>query len=158
VGSAYGEYAADSTGASLPAVIAHDWMRGDTITGFFAPDPNAAAGKGADSTAAPKANTEKSGEQTEGEPKRAKAVLERLVAVGEQGHARSLYRMREKGKEGEPPNVNYLVANRIVLVMRDGEVKDVEADGPIQGMHLQPSGQNGKSGPPAPTPPTSGSR
>lgn len=156
VGNAYGEHAADSTGASLPAVIAHDWMRGDTITGFFAPDPNAAAGKGADSTV--KANALKAGEQKAEEPKRAKAVLERLVAVGENGNARSLYRMREKGHEDGPPNVNYLVANRIVLLMREGEVKDVEADGPIQGMHLQPSGQRGKSGPPDPTPPAGGSR
>lgn len=125
-GNAYGERVADSLAASLPELVAHDWLRGDTITGFFtharvaAENGTASAPAIADSAAT-------------------RAVLERLVAVGLEGRARSLYRMREEKAESGQPSINYLVANRIVLQLKGGEVSDVEADGPIQGLHLQPT-------------------
>lgn len=136
VGSAYAIRAPDTLDVGLPEAIAHDWVVGDTITGYFVQEK------------APPAEVKELGARDEGievplepdEKPKQRATLERLVAVGEGGGARSLYRIREKGHEAEPPSANYLVANRIVLVLRDGEVREVEADGPIEGMHLQPEG------------------
>jgi len=129
VGGAYAVRVADSLDVGLPDEIANDWLVGDTITSYFVPSAKSAA----DSAAA---EIEKSSNGEKGE----RVVLDRLVAVGADGRARALYRIREKGRESEPPGVNYLIANRIVLVMAEGEVKNVEADGPIEGMHLQPAG------------------
>jgi hypothetical protein len=133
VGRAFGVRAPDSLDIGLPESIAHDWIVGDTITGYFTREEapvvdSTANGKGADKGAEESSETE------------TRTVLERLVAVGEGGGARSLYRIREKGREADPPSANYIVADRITLVMSEGEVKDVEADGPIRGMHLQPEG------------------
>jgi hypothetical protein len=135
VGDAYGVRAPDSLDTGLPEAIARDWLAGDTITGYFAREE------------APAAHDTVSSDSVGPEEPKARTVLERLVAVGEEGRAWSLYRIREKGREAEPPSANYLVANRIVLVMRDGEVSDVEADGPIEGMHLQPEGAVKKNAP-----------
>lgn len=136
VGNAYAVRTADSLDVGLPEVIAHDWLVGDTITSYFAP-----AEKPAPDTRPADESNGKEGEQ--------RVVLERLVAVGEGGRARALYRIREKGREAEPPGANYLVAERIVLIMAEGEVKDVEADGPIEGMHLQPAGAGAREPAPA---------
>lgn len=131
VGGAYAVRAADSLDIGLPDAIANDWLVGDTITSYFVPSTKPA----------PTADTaEGVVEKGAGEDPTERVVLDRLVAVGEEGRARALYRIREKGRETEPPGVNYLIADRIVLVMSEGEVKDVEADGPIEGMHLQPAG------------------
>jgi hypothetical protein len=135
VGAAYAVRTPDSLDVGLPETIAHDWVAGDTITGYFTLKevPDSVGGAGAPGEPAePDDPADPGGER--------RATLERLVAIGEGGGARSLYRIREKGHEAEPPSANYLVANRIVLVLRDGEVKEVEADGPIEGMHLQPAG------------------
>lgn len=141
VGAAYAVRAPDSLDIGLPEAIAYDWVVGDTITGYFAQMEGPAKEEALDrdgglvpepapDSAAPKP----------------RATLERLVAVGEGGGARSLYRIREKVHEHEPPSANYLVANRIVLLLREGEVREVEADGPIEGMHLQPAGAATRGG------------
>ena len=125
VGNAYGERTADSLTALLPEEVGRDWLRGDTIIGYFAeapPEPDTAASA------------------LDGEAKE-RVVLERLVAIGEGGRAQSLYRIREEGKDR--PGVNYLTANRITLFLQDGEVVSVEAEGPIRGYHLQPREDRG---------------
>lgn len=126
VGEAYAERIADVLEEGLPDVVARDWLRGDTITGYFVQQPRRPP-VGVDEPVTEEETLE--------------TVLERLVAVGEEGRARSLYRIREEGGEGDAESrasINYLVANRITLLMRHGEVEDVEADGPIQGLHLEP--------------------
>lgn len=161
VGNAYGERAADSLTARLPELIARDWLRGDTITGYFAVVPvadttAAGAAPAADDTAAAVGGAP-------ADSVRERTVLERLVAVGLEGTAQSLYRIQEEGSESGP-SVNYLTANRIVLFLRDGEVTSVEADGPIEGYHLQPRNDGGgdpdpgvaDAAPPAPGPASSG--
>lgn len=142
IGAAYAVRAADSLDAGLPEAIANDWLVGDTITGYFAAAPAVEATVKATVDSVPAASAiELMADTVPPEPEaKPRATLERLVAVGEGGGARSLYRIREKGHEQEPPSANYLVANRIVLVMHEGEVTEVEADGPIEGMHLQPTG------------------
>lgn len=142
IGAAYGVRASDSLDIGLPEAIAHDWLVGDTITGYFARE-----GVAPDEIT-PDVRVNDGGEPADQDPK-PRTILQRLVAVGEEGRARSLYRMREKGKEADPPGANYLVANRIVLLMSNGEVSDVEADGPIKGMHLQPAGAIRKEAPTA---------
>lgn len=139
VGIAYAVRSTDSLDVGLPEAIAHDWLVGDTITSYFVPaeQPAPSARPAPDPTDEPGKEAER------------RVVLERLVAVGEGGKARALYRIREKGREREAPGANYLVAERIVLIMAEGEVKDVEADGPIEGMHLQPAGAGAREPAPA---------
>jgi hypothetical protein len=126
VGNAYGERTADSLTALLPQEVGRDWLRGDTIIGYFAEAPP------------PESNTADSA--ADGGAKE-RVVLERLVAIGEGGRAQSLYRIREEGKDR--PGVNYLTANRITLFLQNGEVVSVEAEGPIRGYHLQPKEDRG---------------
>lgn len=146
VGRASGVRAVDSLDYGLPEVISRDWLVGDTITGYFArePDPNPGSSP-TPTTPADSAGEVVSDTAAVASEPRERTTLQRLIAVGEGGGARSLYRMREKGRETEPPSANYLVANRIVLVMSGGEVSDVEADGPIEGIHLQPAGSPGST-------------
>lgn len=135
VGNAYGERAADSLTAALPELVGRDWLRGDTITGYF--------------VEAPAADTVATDSTSDGRA-RNRVALERLVAVGEGGKAQSLYRIREEGKDR--PGVNYLTANRIMLFLRDGEVVSVEAVGPVRGYHLQPKEDRGGGREPDATP------
>lgn len=99
-------------------------------------------------------------------------VLERIVALGGEGKARSVYRLpeqdsagagradsvqateeegevavgraqedsvaRQQGRGIDRPAINYLVAERITLFLEQGQVHTVEAEGPIDGYHLQP--------------------
>lgn len=126
VGNAYGERTADSLTALLPQEVGRDWLRGDTIIGYFAEAPPPESDT-ADSAPAGGAKE--------------RVVLERLVAIGKGGRAQSLYRIREEGKDR--PGVNYLTANRITLFLQNGEVVSVEAEGPIRGYHLQPREDRG---------------
>lgn len=135
IGDAFAVRASDSLDHGLPETISNDWLVGDTITSYFVPAPEE------ETEASPDARSSTADGSGKGSGKESqRVILDRLVAVGEGGRARALYRIREKGRETEPPGVNYLIANRIVLVMDEGEVKDVEADGPIEGIHLQPEG------------------
>ncbi|HUF12198.1 MAG TPA: hypothetical protein VMN78_03785 [Longimicrobiales bacterium] len=113
VGNAYGERAVDSASAALPELVRSDWLRGDTIVGTFI--RLAAA------------------DTAEGDT--ARTVLETLTASGS---ARSLYRMASADAEAERPAVNYMSASRIALRFSEGEVSEVEADGPVEGVHLEP--------------------
>lgn len=158
VGRAYGERAADSVVSGLPPVAVRDWIQGDTIIGYFAaaaPDSTAEPLAGADAPPAPAAvvgveAADGSGRDDEGDATvgaEEEVVLERIVVIGGSGPALSLYRMRS-GEEGASPSVNFMRAQRIILFMERGDVGRVEAEGPIEGVYLDPSGRRpgGRSG------------
>src|SRR5690606_41748751 len=69
VGRAYAERTADTVDVGLPEIAAKDWVRGDTITGHFAPATKAADPDTAASAAA-------------ADSSRNEVVLERLIASG----------------------------------------------------------------------------
>lgn len=115
VGDAYGARAADSASADLPELVRSDWLRGDTIVGTFVVVEGGAQ---------------------EGDT--ARTTLETLTATGGGTPARSLYRMAATDADADRPAVNYMVASRIAIRFRDGEVSHVRADGPVEGLHLEP--------------------
>lgn len=124
VGLAYGEQLTGPESAGLPEGVTHDWLSGDTIVAYFVDLP---VGETPEDEAA------------EDEATELRTVLESLVSIGPEGRARSVYRMQEEGQADGELSINYMVANRITLRFRDGEVTNVEAEGPLQGLHLQPS-------------------
>lgn len=125
VGTAYGEVLDTLPGiqVDLPELqntLASDWMRGDTVQAFFAVNPRAAT----DTTAEER-------------------VLERVITSGTP--ASSLYRKREAqtapaGAPAPPPSysIGYLLARRIEVTMREGEVSEVKASEDVRGKYLQP--------------------
>lgn len=115
IGTARGERTPDSVDAKLPALIATDWVRGDTVQAFFTTDTAKAANAAADTV---------------------RQVLERMVARG--APAASTYRMRETVNDTIQISVNYLTAKSIDVVFKKGEVERVKADGDIRGIYLQP--------------------
>ncbi len=122
VGQAYAEQPADTVQADLPAIAASDWARGDTIRAYFEAPPDSAAAPPPGDTAA------------------ARAVLKRLVVVGQSGApAQTVYRARESGRPAtERPSINYMVASSITIELHAGEVSGIDATGPVHGVHLQP--------------------
>ena len=130
IGHAYGERRLDSLAVGIPSRIARDWIQGDTIVGHFATlsvtELDAPADEPAvEAGAAPADSTE--------------LVLERVVVIGGGGPALSLYRM-EPDAEGALGAINFMKASRIILFMTEGEVARVEAEGPIDGVYLDPTG------------------
>jgi lipopolysaccharide export system protein LptA len=123
IGAAYGERLEAARIAGLHPLVSRDWLRGDTIRGYFVDVP---------------AQTEDAAPSSE---------LERLVASAGADPASSLYRMPDERDPSGRPQVNYLLAATITLHLRSGEVRDVRATGPIRGVHLQPEGAR-----PAPEP------
>jgi len=137
VGHARGVRMADSVDMSLPQLIQHDWVAGDTVVAQFVDLPdsiiqrNRAAGDSANDR-----------------------TLDRLTALG--APASSLYRHYEEGDTTATPAANYLTARRIVVHMVNGEVKEVNADGDLKGIYLEPvnratetqpdTGQSGQTG------------
>ena len=131
VGRAYGERRLDSLAVRVPATVARDWIQGDTIIGYFA-----TVSAPADGPPTPPALT--SDGAVEPEPADStELVLERVVVVGPGGTALSLYRM-EPESEGGQGAINFMKASRIILFMTEGEVARVEAEGPIEGIYLDP--------------------
>ena len=133
IGKAYGERLApdDSTrilvqpetaaDSALAAILAHDWVRGDTVRAFFAVAGDTAAAARTDAATA---------DSTGGR------VLERIVALG--APARSANRMVNQDRPDQPAGISYLTASRIVVVLADGQIEDVEAEGDVKGVYLQP--------------------
>jgi hypothetical protein len=120
VGSALGErLAEDSVRAELPAVMARDWVRGDTIVATFGAAPPDTA-----------TNADAVVEDVE------RRVLESIVAMGADPPASSVYRFL-RAEDGAAA-YNYMAANRIVVLLTGGEVQAVEAEGQIQGLYLDP--------------------
>jgi lipopolysaccharide export system protein LptA len=121
----------DSLRALLPevepaihALIADDWMRGDTVRAHFGGRPVPAA----DAVAA-------------GSPADAGAeerVLERLAAVGEP--AQAMHRLRdENGPPDAKLSIAYLVGRQVEVWFVDGVVSVVTASDDVRGVYLQPS-------------------
>jgi hypothetical protein len=121
VGRAHGERITDDlANANIPAISAHDWMKGDTVITTFADGPPAPD----DTTASPTRE------------------VERVVAIGTAAaRASSMYRITDNDRPDAPPGVNYMLAQRIIVNMKDGGVSTVDATGNVQGVYLQP-GQN----------------
>lgn len=146
VGRAYGErdVPVDTTAPgrsapepNLPGVMSSDWIQGDTILAFFERQAPAEIDPAADR---PELDLEldPAGESADGDA--AEVVLDRVVVVGGSGPALSLYRMAPD--EGVTrPSINFMQASRIVLFMEQGEVGRVEAEGPIEGLYLDPAGE-----------------
>lgn len=141
VGRAYGERQADTIARGLPDVATRDWIQGDTITGYFTEPATTAPGEALVAVDALPADRREPGE-AEGD----EAVLERIEVVGGRADALSLYRTEPPDGETRPA-LNFMRAKRITLFMTDGEVNRVEADGPIEGLYLDPA----QAGQPPPT-------
>lgn len=131
VGRAYGERRLDSLAVNVPALVARDWIQGDTIIGYFA-----SLAADADSLAAdPSPEGAVAPQAVEGDS--TEVVLERVVVIGGAGPALSLYRT-EPAQGAARGAVNFMKAARIILFMTEGEVARVEAEGPIDGVYLDP--------------------
>jgi hypothetical protein len=115
VGRAWGQRLGDDLAdANIPAIVAHDWMRGDTIIATFreaAPAPD----------------------DTTGEPSR---EIDTVTSIGRP--AASAYRVADEEDSTGTPAINYVRALRIVVSMVAGKVATVNADGDVQGIYLQP--------------------
>jgi hypothetical protein len=122
VGNAYGERLGDEMAdASVPAIAARDWLRGDTVIAVFAEsaqiDPDSAM---ASST-----------------------QVDHVIAVGVTERATSTYRVRDQANPDAEPGINYMLARRITIQLRDQGVETVMAEGDVQGMYLQAIPQTG---------------
>lgn len=152
VGQAFGQRKADSLSATLPAGLARDWIRGDTIIGFFV-EPMDSLAMAADTTVGigfptmPATDSARLAvdsarlavERGAAAPDTGEITLKRVLVIGGREPARSLYRIApEEGEAGRKPGVNFMAAKRITLVFEDGEISGVEADGPIEGIYLDP--------------------
>ncbi len=110
----------------------NDWIRGDTITADFADGPDIVPGE----TPRPVDEEEATGER----------VLERVTASGVDQPASTLYRLAGEGTEDAVGDVNYLLATRIVLHLREGRVVEVDAAGPVEGLYLTRESSGTESG------------
>ena len=129
VSRAFGEREPKTVPETVPDGVATDWIQGDTIIGYFEEEP--AIESATDSTT---------------------AALERIVVVGGAGPALSLYRMSPDA-EGDEDGINFMSAQRIILFLTAGEVARVEAEGPIDGLYLEPTGRPGAEAAVTATPP-----
>ncbi|MDR0787267.1 MAG: LptA/OstA family protein [Gemmatimonadota bacterium] len=132
---ATGSVASDSAAYRVAAAFASDWVRGDTIIGYFAPVPEDSAP--ADSI--PPTGTR---DGTRGE----NVQLERIVTIG---NAQSVYRLSgttglagttasQGERSGLRTNLNFLVGERIELELADGEMKVARVEGLQYGLYLEP--------------------
>ena len=114
--------AADSVEARVLAsdMTEGDWIRGDTITGYFStPDTATAPGDTA-------------------------VVLDRIIA---RGSALSLYRMEKDGAQpGDRRGINFLVGDVIALTFTEGELEMAEVEGLLKGIFLDPVVPGGPPG------------
>lgn len=112
--------------ADADRLIDRDWIRGDTIIGYFAVEAEVGA---AGDTA---------------------TVLERIVA---RGAALSLYRMEKQGAQASDTRqaINFLAGDVIELTFAAGELELAEVDGLHKGIFLDPAPPAGRSGEPSVT-------
>jgi len=160
VGEAFAQRQPDSLSAGLPELIANDWVSGDTINAYFALAEKAVA---SESAPAQPAEPPRPDSAAGAARDTAEVVLERLVVTGTGGRAQALYRVSREGRDPGPPAINYTVADRITLVLSNGEVKEAEATGEVRGRYLEPQSRSARSAsdaesPPPQRPPTTGSR
>jgi hypothetical protein len=128
IGDARGE-AIDTTSAAPPVasgdmiepspeLVATDWIRGDTIVGYFVARSDTVTV-----------------DQPVVDPERPQVDLERLVARGE---AQSLYRMKpEEANDPKQRNLNFLVGDLIELELIDGELEVARVEGLKYGVYLE---------------------
>ena len=121
VGKAYAERAADSLDTKLPDLIKRDWLRGDTVRAYFveAPDSIKERRAKADSAAFDR-------------------VMERMIALGGAQPATAIFRVRDEKDTTKQVQVNYVAARKITTFFKEGALYDVNAEGEIKGMYLQP--------------------
>jgi hypothetical protein len=122
VGNAYGERLGDEMAdASVPAIAARDWLRGDTVIAVFA-----------------------EAEQVEPDSAMASGMqVDHVIAVGVTERATSTYRVRDQANPDAEPGINYMLARRITIQLTDQGVETVIAEGDVQGMYLQAIPQTG---------------
>jgi hypothetical protein len=130
VGTAFGERLnVDTLSGPRPEVAARDWMRGDTILATFVAKPKPVVADIPASTAADTAKAER--------------MLEAIIAAGGTGPAQSLYAMPDERDASAQPSFSYILAQRIAVALKDGEVASVQAIGkegqPVHGIYLQPT-------------------
>jgi lipopolysaccharide export system protein LptA len=125
----------DTTGTApvsdpVAEAFASDWIRGDTIIGFFAPTEREIA----DINAVP---VDPSREiVVQGADQSNEVDLERIVAIGS---AESVYRLSGTGgQSAERTNLNFLVGQRIELEMGGGEMRVARVEGLQYGIYLEP--------------------
>jgi hypothetical protein len=121
VGGAYAERAPDSLDTTLPDLIKRDWLRGDTVRAFFVEAP--------DSIKARRAQSDSTGFDR---------VLERMVAMGGAQPATAIFRVRDQNDTTKKVQVNYIAARKITTFFKEGSLYDVNAEGEIKGIYLQP--------------------
>jgi lipopolysaccharide export system protein LptA len=131
IGRAYGERQPDTLASHLPDLVTRDWIQGDTITGYFTDAP-------ALDDEAPVVAVADPVDGGQPDAPADEAVLERIEVVGGTGDALSLYRT-DPPDGADRPALNFMRAKRITLFMSDGEVSRVEADGPIEGLYMDPT-------------------
>ena len=49
-----------------------------------------------------------------------------------------MYRVTDSKKPNGVPDISYVLARRIVVAFKDGQVGSVDLDGAVRGIHLQP--------------------
>ena len=117
--------------SALVELLAHDWVRGDTVIAYFRPADSAAASAGDDADA---------------------RVVERIVAQGGREPARSTYRRVDPAATDRPAEISYLIARQIELLLRDGAIATVNAQGDVKGVYLQPPTRTAAAVPPPDSP------
>jgi hypothetical protein len=122
VGHALGTRQPDSLDLKLPELIQKDWLKGDTIMAYFV--------ELHDSVKALKAQSDTAGLER---------VLDRLTAIGSSAEpATAAYRVRAEGDTTHQVEVGYVTALRITAIFRNDAVHDLDAQGQIRGIYLQP--------------------
>ena len=121
---------ADIADANVPSIASRDWMKGDTIVATFieVPDTGVVAPVLAADSVAPADTT------------RTRREVETVLALGGTGDGRaaSLNRVQDEDDPQAPVAINYLVARRILVHLKGGEVDTVEPSGEVQGIYLDP--------------------
>jgi len=130
VGRARGERLGDDLAdANVPTIAARDWMKGDTVIAIFVESPDEVA-------EAPDVAPDSAARNVQ---------VERVIAVGIGERATSSYRVKDDENADAESGINYMLARRITIHMKAGNVAAVEADGEVQGMYLQPASRARRS-------------
>src|SRR5690606_17180191 len=156
VGNAYGERLAEDDSAririepltpqdsAVARLLAHDWVRGDTIRAFFA-DAVGADSAGLEAGRVAVADAERPVSPDSLAPVPADGVapadttergLRRIIALG--APARAANRMVDEDRPDDPAGISYITAQRITVEISDGAIDIVEAEGDVKGIYLQP--------------------
>jgi hypothetical protein len=97
-----------------------NWMRGDTIHAYFDTIPPKDTAKG--------------------------PAIQRLVATG---NASSYYHLAPTDTSLRRAAISYVTGNRITITFNEEKLATVAVLGPVAGMHLEPSADTTRAGPPA---------